>query len=193
MKINYDAVAEFLTLGFVLGDDTFREGEKAERIVDVPEFETNRNSSIADVEESLKVSIENAVRGKENVAIQLSWGKDTRLIVTLAHSLGIDFTAVTHGEKGSVDIEIAKKVANEMQVQHKVYEITPNDFSVDNIYEVVKGTDGLVSFTSFAGGYQSDKKTFSGFDVVLAGSLMSEIMDTWDLKIWMEEFVDNAR
>jgi hypothetical protein len=55
MKINYDAVAEFLTLGFVLGDDTFREGEKAERIVDVSEFETNRNSSIADVEESLKL------------------------------------------------------------------------------------------------------------------------------------------
>ena len=193
MEINDNAVAEFLTLGFVLGDDTFSEGEKAERIVDVPEFETNRRSSVSDVEESLKVSIENAVRGKENVAIHLSGGKDTRLIVTLAHSLGIDFTAVTYGEKGCVDIEIAKKVAKKMRVPHRIYEITPNDFSVDNIYEVVKGTDGLVSFTSFAGGYQSDKKTFSGFDVVLAGSLMSEIMDTWDLKIWMEEFVDNAR
>lgn len=114
MKVNDNAVAEFLTLGFVLGDDTFREGEKAERKVDVPEFETNRNSSISYVEESLKMSIENAVRGKENIAIHLSGGKDTRLIVTLAHSLGIDFTAVTYGEKGSVDIEIAKKVANEM-------------------------------------------------------------------------------
>ncbi len=121
MEINDNAVAEFLTLGFVLGDDTFREGEKAERIVDVPEFETNRNSSVSDVEESLKVSIENAVRGKENVAIQLSGGKDTRLIVTLAHSLGIDFTAVTYGEKGSVDIEIAKKVAKKMRVQHRIH------------------------------------------------------------------------
>jgi len=112
MKINYDAVAEFLLLGFVLGDNTFREGEKTERIVDVPEFETNRNSSVSDVEESLNVSIENAVGGKENIAIQLSGGTDTRLIVTLAHSLGIDFTAVTYGEKGSVDIEIAKKKYN---------------------------------------------------------------------------------
>jgi len=193
MIVNDNAVAEFLTLGFVLGDDTFREGEKAERKVDVPEFETNRNSSVSDVEESLKVSIENAVRGKENVAIHLSGGKDTRLIVTLAHALGLDFTAVTYGEKGSVDIEIAKKVANEMQVQHKIYEITPNDFSVGYIYEVVKGTDGLVPFTSLVGGYQSDEETFPGFDVVLAGVLMSEIMDTWDLKIWMEEFVDAVR
>ena len=123
MNVNDNAVAEFLTLGFVLGDNTFREGEKAERIVDVPEFETNRNSSVADVEESLKVSIENAVRGKENVAIHLSGGKDTRLIVTLAHSLGLDFTAVTSGEKGCVDIEIAKKVAKKVQVPHRISEI----------------------------------------------------------------------
>jgi hypothetical protein len=182
MKVNDNAVAEFLTLGFVLGDNTFREGEKAERIVDVPEFETNRNSSVSDVEESFKASIENAVRGKENVAIHLSGGKDTRLIVTLAHSLGIDFTAVTYGEKGSVDIEIAKKVAKKMRLQHRISVISPNDFSVDNIYEVVKATEGLVPFTSFVGGYQSNKKLFPEFDVVLAGSLMSEIMDTWDFK-----------
>ena len=123
MKINYDAVAEFLLLGFVLGDDTFSEGEKAERIVDVPEFETNRNSSVSDVEESLKVSIENAVRGKENIAIHLSGGKDRRLIVKLVHALGLDFTAVTYGEKGSVDIEIAKKVAKKIRVPHRISEI----------------------------------------------------------------------
>ena len=187
MKVNDNAVAEFLSLGFVLGDDTFREGEKAERIVDVLEFETNRKSSVSDVEESLKVSLEYAVRDKKNVAIHLSGGKDTRLIVTLAHALGLDFTAVTYGEKGSVDIEIAKKVAKKMQVRHKIYEITPNDFSVNNIYEVAKGTDGLVPFTSLVGGYQSDKKTFPGFDVVLAGALMSEIMDTWDFKKYPQD------
>ncbi len=190
MKINYDAVAEFLTLGFVLGDDTFREGEKAERIIDVPEFETNRNSSVSDVEESLKLSIENAVRGKENVAIQLSGGKDTRLIVTLAHSLGIDFTAVTYGEKGSVDIKIAKKVAKKIRVQHRISEITPQNFSVDDIYETVKATEGLVPFNSFLGRYQSTKKLFPEFDVVLAGSLMSEIMDTWDFKKYPKDSLE---
>lgn len=181
MKINYDAVAEFLLLGFVLGDNTFREGEKAERIVDVPEFETNRNSSISDVEESLKVSIENAVRGKENVAIQLSGGKDTRLIVTLAHSLGIDFTAITYGERESVDIEIARKVAKKLGIKHSVYSITPDIFTPENIYDFVEMTNGLILLTGFYR-FQLNKKAAQKYDVILAGSMMSEIMDTWDFK-----------
>lgn len=185
-RLNYDAMTEFLMLGFVLGDDTFRKGEKVKRTIDVPEFETNRKSCVVDVEESLKDSIENVVKGKKNVAIHLSGGKDTRLIITLAHSLGIDFTAVTYGEKGSVDIKIAKKVAKELQVQHRIYEITPDTFSIENIYEVVKATDGLVSFTSLVGGYQLNKRLFPEFDVILAGSMMPEIMDTWDFKNYPE-------
>jgi hypothetical protein len=179
-KINYDAIAEFLTLGFVLGDHTFRMGEKAERIMEIPPFETNRKSTVNNVEESLKNSIEDAVKGKKNIAVHLSGGRDTRLITGLMKSLKIDFTAVTFGEKNCTDIIIAKKIAKKLNLRHKIFEITSKDFSINNINDTVKGVDGLIPFSSMHIGYQFNKKLFPENDIILAGSMMSEIMDTWD-------------
>ena len=55
MKINYDAIAEFLTLGFVLRDHTFRLGEKAENIIEIPSFEIKRISTFTD---AIRIDVE---------------------------------------------------------------------------------------------------------------------------------------
>lgn len=190
MGINFEAAAEFLTLGFVIGDETLETGKKVTRTLDVPEFKTSKSPTIKDIEESLKNSIEKAVKGKKNIAIQLSGGKDTRLNAALAYSMDIDFTAVTYGEKGSVDIKIAKKVANELGVKHKVYDVTPSIFTKEAIYDFVKKIDGLLSFDASIASYILDKKIAEEFDVILSGQMMSEMMDTMDIAKYPKDNIE---
>lgn len=181
-NINHNSISEFLTLGFTLEDNTFRNGEKINRLTKMPEFETNRKSSINDVEISLKNSIKKAVKGKEKIAVHLSGGKDTRLVAALTNSLGINFTAVTFGENTSVDIVISKKIAKKLDVEHKIYSQKLEDiFNLKNINEFVKSTDGLLPFT-YLSTYIIDNEISKEFDVILSGNMMSEIMDTWDFK-----------
>ena len=57
MNFNEDAITEFLTMQYVLGDHTFREGEKSKRPVDVPKYKLHDNAKTSDVEDALKKSI----------------------------------------------------------------------------------------------------------------------------------------
>ena len=181
MEINYDAVAELLTLGFVWGDNTI-EGKKVNRTLVVPEFETYKGATVLDVEEALKNSIERVVKGKDQIGVHLSGGKDTRLIAALARSLGIEITGITFSDPGDVDEIIARKVAKCLGIPHKICTVTTDNYSPEVMSEIVQDTDGLISFQSLLFEHIFNKKLANDFDVVLSWRLMSEIMDTWDFK-----------
>ena len=111
MEINKEAIAEFLVLRYIIGDKTFQNGKKAE-LPSIPPFETYENATIEDVEENLKESLHKQIKNKKRIGISLSGGKDSRLLLSMIKSLGIDATAVTIGDiPGRDEEKVAKKVA----------------------------------------------------------------------------------
>jgi asparagine synthetase B (glutamine-hydrolysing) len=181
MELNKDAIAEFLSLGYILGDYTFRKGEKNKNIIDIPEIKTF-NATISDVGEALKKSISTSVKDKEKVAVLLSGGKDARLLVGLAHSLGIDVSAVNIGDKRNRSEEkVAYQVAKALNIPFKVVHI-PEEISPTFISEIVEQTDGLISFTGVTPTYFIRNELSKDFDILLTGNLMTEIMDTCEYR-----------
>lgn len=184
MDLNEDAITEFLTLQYVLGDHTFRKGEKAKRPHDVPKFEVYDGAKISDVEDALKESIQKATKAKKKIGFLLSGGKDSRLLLALAKSLDLDLTAlsITDREDRS-ELAVANQVAEALNVPHEILKL-PDSFSPDVILEIVKLTDGLVSFIGYIPMYLLKDK-LSNFDAVLTGDLVTEIMDMGEYR-WYE-------
>lgn len=185
MDLNEDAIAECLLLKYVLGDHTFRKGEKVKRLLDVPKFEVYEGATVSDVENALKKSIQKITEGKEKVGIFLSGGKDSRLLLALANSLKIDVTAVTISDRiGRIEDAVASKVAKTLKIPHKILRI-PNTFSPDIISEIVDITDGLIPFSGLLPLYLLKEELSEKFDIILSGDLMSEIMDMCEYR-WYE-------
>lgn len=182
MELDKESISEFLLLGYVLGDKTFRKGENAKTIIDIPKWDKRENATIADVENALKKSIEKKTKNKKRVGVLLSGGKDARLLVSLAKSLNMDVTAVTVGDtENRAEEKAAAGVAKALNVDHKLVRI-PEKVSSDIVTELERHTDGLVPFSGLAPVYLIKDQLCKDFDVVLSGNLMTEIMDACELR-----------
>jgi len=185
MDLNEDALAEFLLLNFVLGDHTFRKGEKVKRLLDIPKFEVYEDATVSDVENALRESIQRITNGKEKIGIFLSGGKDSRLLLALTNSLKINVTAVTISDgTGGVEDIVGSKVAKTLKIPHKLLRV-PNAFSPDIISEIVDLTYGLISFSGILPTYLLKNELRDNFDIILSGNLMTEIMDMCERR-WYE-------
>jgi hypothetical protein len=185
MNLNEDAITEFLTMQYVLGDHTFRKGEKAKRPVDVPKYKLHDDAKTSDVEDALKESIKKATKGKEKIGFLLSGGKDSRLLLALTKSLGLETTALSITDRPDrAELAVAGMVANSLDVPHKILEL-PDSFSPDVITEIIKLTDGLVSFLGYMPYCLLRDELSENFDVILTGDLVTEIMDLCEYR-WYE-------
>lgn len=181
MDLDKDAIAEFLSLGYPLGDRTFRKGEPPATLIDVPQL-TVHDGSVDDVEDTLKRSIHQACTGKEHVGVLLSGGKDARLVVAMAHDLGLNVTAVTVGDKNNRSEEsAASKVASALDVPFMTVRI-PETISPSIVSEIGDITGGITSFSAVAPIYLIKDELTTHFDIVLSGNLMTEIMDTCEYR-----------
>ena len=84
MELNKEAIAEFLSLGYALDDQTFRKGEETKLKVDIPDIEIF-DATISDVENALKESISKSTKGYDKIGVLL---EDTFLFSS-RHSLKI--------------------------------------------------------------------------------------------------------
>lgn len=181
MELDKEAIAEFLSLGYVLGDRTFIKGKKKKIEIDIPKLEVF-DADISDVEDALKKSIEAVTKGKDRIGVLLSGGKDARLLIALVNSLGLDVTGVNVGDKRNRDEEkIAAKVAKALGVPFKFVNI-PDDISPSIVSEIGSVSDGLISFSGCSPIYLIRDDLAKDFDIVLAGTLMTEVMDTCEYR-----------
>jgi len=181
MELNREAIAEFLSLGYALDDQTFRLGEETKLKVVIPDIRTY-DSTLSDVENTLKESISKSTKGKDKIGVLLSGGKDARLLIGLANSLDLNVTAVTVGDKNNRDEEFAaSNVAKSLNIPFQTIRI-PDDIKPNLVDEIGKVTDGLISFSSVAPTYLIRKELSDNFDMVLSGNLMTEIMDTCEYR-----------
>jgi len=182
MELDKESISEFLLLGYVLGDKSFRKDVNAKTQISIPKWEKQEKTSISDVENALRNSIEKKTKNKKRVGVLLSGGKDARLLVSLAKSLNLDVAAVTVGDaENRAEEKAAAGVAKALNVDHRLVRL-PENISSDIVSELESCTDGLVPFSGLAPSYLIKDQLCKDFDVVLNGNLMTEIMDTCELR-----------
>ncbi|MSS71227.1 MAG: asparagine synthetase B family protein [Candidatus Latescibacteria bacterium] len=77
------------------------------------------------------------------IGVLLSGGLDSRTLVAIASRLH-RITALTFGEPGTDDLEIARRVAHLLEVEHHTFEISPDDLP-RYAGSIVRRTDGALN------------------------------------------------
>lgn len=131
-ELRDEAVADFLTIGFPLGDQSLynnidrltggsvlrisREG--ISRSVYWDHRVGNELFEVEPLLDAFRFCVDRSLRGKEERAVTLSGGWDTRVTAAVAASLGLPFVGVTFGVQQSADVELAAAVARTLHVPH---------------------------------------------------------------------------
>jgi len=172
MNIDNEAIAEYLTIGYTLDWKTFEEGKKYKpRNMKFPKLKTRRDVTISDIKKELE-NYFMKFAGKK-VAVMLSGGKDSRLIVEMCNYLGLDTTAITTGYKrDSRENIIAEKVSSALRVPHMFLELKPEIYSEENLRQgILFCKSDPASSPSPALYYYRD--ILSKFDVVFTGEYLA--------------------
>ena len=166
MKIDNEAIAEYLTIGYTLDWKTFEEGKKYKpRNMKFPKLKTRPDVTISDIKKELE-NYFMKFAGKK-VAVMLSGGKDSRLVVEMCNSLGLDTTAITIGyRRDSRENIIAEKVSSALGIPHVFLELKPEIYSEENLRQSILLCEADPTSLPFPSHYYY-RDTLSCFDVVL--------------------------
>ena len=168
-NLNSEAIAEFFTFSYLLGNKTFFEGiellspasiliqdykgDKVQ-IKTYWDFEFNRDKEPKALEtyiEEFDYLMEKAVKArmedKDKIGIFLSGGLDSRLIAAFAKRIADhtnkELISFTFGTRGGWQEKIAKQVAEELKIENRFYEIS-SDSIARYAEEVVYKGDGHI-------------------------------------------------
>jgi len=175
VKIDNEAIAEYLTIGRTLDWKTFEEGKKYKpKNMKPPRLKARPNVTVADVKKELETYFMKFA-GKK-VAVMLSGGKDSRLIVEMCNSLSLDTTAITVGYKrDSRENVIAEKVSLALRIPHMFLELKPEIYSEENLRRSILFCESdPTSSPSPTHYYYRD--ALSSFDVVFEGHYLTFIL-----------------
>lgn len=164
-ELNYEAIAEFFTFSYPLGNKTFFEGiellphasilishRNKIQIKRYWDFKFDREKQNKDLNNLIKefdTVMEKAVgirmADKDKIGIFLSGGLDSRLLAGFAKRIadraGKELISFTFGTRGGWQEKIASKVAEELEIENRFYEI-PDDMIANYAEEVVYKGDG---------------------------------------------------
>jgi len=172
MKIDSEAIAEFLTIGYTLDWKTFEKGKKYKpKNMRFPKLKTRSNVTVADVKKELENYFMKSA-GKK-VAVMLSGGKDSRLIVGMCNSLGLNTTAITTGYKrNSRENIIAEKVSSVLGIPHMFLELKPEIYLEENLRRSILFCKSDPSSSPHPTDYYY-RDILSEFDVVFEGGFLT--------------------
>lgn len=164
-KINKDAVAEFFTFSFPLGDKTFFCNVKKMFPANILTYDRTKDqiyhekywdftlekfdqtkpfrSYLKEFKKLMKQAVERRVQDKDEVGIFLSGGLDSRIIAAYASQSETPITTFTFGAKNCTEQKIASEVAERLGLENIFYEIPP-DFIANYSKQIVYKGDGLV-------------------------------------------------
>lgn len=161
-ELNYEAVADFFAFGKLLGNKTFIRGievlppasifvydkinSSLEQYWDFT-YEPDYNLSEDEIADKLVEIFRKAVniRMKDNLryGVSLSGGLDSRSILgAIDKNNGKHHTTFTFGSVFCDEVKIAKMVAEELKIEHKVIDFTPEEI-LPYSREVINYSDGM--------------------------------------------------
>ena len=201
-KINLEAMGEFFSFGYVLGDNTLIEGIKLLPPASIFTY-SNGKSEIKqywnwneikkiDVIDEEKIvdelgelwlqAVERRMQGNEKIGAFLSGGLDSRAIVSAIDPKHYPIDALTFGKTDCDDYTIAKRVCDKLGIKHHFVEITAETW-FSGIEKTVWVTEGLLNVIHQHSWDAIDKTkeyydiNLNGFlgDVVIGGSYLANI------------------
>jgi asparagine synthase (glutamine-hydrolysing) len=163
-RVNVMALAEFLTLEYVLGDKTLFEDifllppasyltHQDGQLTITPYWELQPPAIYADHPEShylegalyyVRQAVQRRMRGDGPIGIQLSGGRDSRVVLALIDKSHYPVQTFTFGIPDCDDARIAREVASKSGTHHSFDELRP-DFLLTAVEEGVRLSDGLNS------------------------------------------------
>jgi len=194
--LNHEAIAEFFTFSFPLDNKTFFEGIKLLPPASILichqdkmlikrywDFKFDRKKQkdfttlIKEFEKIMEKAVEIRMADKDKIGIFLSGGLDSRLIAGFAKRIADrtnkELISFTFGTKGGWQEKIASKVASELGIENRFYEI-PSDSISKYAEEVVYKGDGHIRIRD-AHFISLLSKVKSEVDTVLVGFFCSEL------------------
>ena len=194
-QLNPEAVAEFFTFSYLLGEKTFFQGvellspasilicdfkENKIHIESYWDFEFRRAESQKSLKNYLEefyplmeMAVERRTWNKSKIGIFLSGGLDSRLIAGFAKRVADreakTLISFTYGTKGDWQGKIASQVADKLGIKNIFYEI-PSDSIAKYAEEIVYKGDGHIRIRDVNTMSLLDKVRETGVDVVLVGA-----------------------
>lgn len=99
------------------------------------------------ISESLEIAIKRQMKG-ERKSLFLSGGMDSRVVAHYASERDKRITAITFGNKNSMDVKFARTVAGKLGLKHLLFEFDPEVF-ISNANLTVQRTEGCANFMHF--------------------------------------------
>jgi len=167
-ELDIKAIEEYFTLGITLNHKTFIKGKKYLDIEPLKYNGVTGKASLNEVVKTLENGILDACKGKKNIVLELSGGKDSRLIAAVLNKYGIDFSAVVYGDgEKCMDVRVARLIAKMLRIPITQFD-TKNAFNKETSYAVMKANHGLRPHHSLAMQYYC-RNFLKQFDLVLNG------------------------
>ena len=200
-KINLEAMTEFFSFGYVLGDNTLIEGIKLLPPASIFTYSNGKSEinqywnwneikkiDVLDEEQIVDElgrlwlqAVERRVQGNGRIGAFLSGGLDSRAIVSAIDPKYRPFHTLTFGKKNCDDYKIAKRVCDKLGLKHHFVEITAERW-FSGIEKTVWVTEGLLNVVHQHSWDAVDKMkeyvdiNLNGFagDLVVGGSYLSK-------------------
>jgi len=143
---NYDGVAEYLRMGYLLSDQTLIENIKrippGYRLIwkdrelsfeKVLSYHFDRKLPLNkdrkyEIFNALEKSVLRSSSDMDELSVSLSGGLDSRILAALGRRTGMKIRAFCMGEEGSLECKIASKVASDLGITLNIHEIKGEDF-----------------------------------------------------------------
>ena len=188
--VNSAGLADFFHFGFVTGDKTFFDGiemfpPSAAAIFQNPYLQIKKywNLAFTDKEtqtrreevyhiDRLAAAIQDSVRanteGDFRFGLPLSGGLDSRTIAACIPRDRYPVPIYTWGTPNSAEVQIAKKVAETLGLEHRNLHRTPEEF-VENFEKAVLMTDGMIPANLPLGNFLYERSFAPRVDICLDG------------------------
>ncbi|UCG44780.1 MAG: hypothetical protein JSV58_05130 [Candidatus Bathyarchaeota archaeon] len=216
--LNKEAVADFFSFGYPLGDKTFLEGvrvlppasictakgrDASFSIKSYWDFQFQEEpmdvrDAVLEFNRLLRKAVRVRANKEERLGLALSGGFDSRaLLAAMDANLHSQILAFTFGAKGTNDERISRIISDELGLQHRLFDVSASQYR-ESAEKVVYITDGMYLGWGAYLAYQRLKKhvdiIFVGSEgsLVSGGYLSKEIMKASTFKEWTEAMLAKA-
>ncbi len=139
MKADIDALSEFFSFGFILGDKTLVKDVELKQLP-IPKVNHVENASIDDVYRAIVDSVKETVHQANRPVLLLSGGIDSRILAGVIAEEEPDVPTITFGSKW--DKEITRRVCKILKLRNHFIEIS--DIPSTDLVKVAQETKGTI-------------------------------------------------